>query len=174
MRLRVGRPRQASSEAEAAGAGKPWASPCTRRTRRLLHAWRNSEGCSPPAVPPRVHLERKEVPEGERGPIRLLRWKEDTHTRGPPSTCMHADTLCSEHFGARPSPLLWFLRTQISLLFGLWAKLRILIIMAQGHGDLSVRVPRGTVLRIRIMPTVASLLSKTYSVPGPAQTLERQ
>lgn len=171
----MGRPRQASSEAEAAGAGKPWASPCTQRTRRLLHAWRNSEGCSPPAVPPRVHLERKEVPEGERGLISLLRWKEDTQTRGSLSTRVHADTLLSDSTVEQgPALCCGFLWAQISLLFGLWAKLRILIIMAQGHGDLSVCVPWGTVLRIRIMPSVASLLSKTYSVPGPAQTLGRQ
>lgn len=165
----MGRPGQASSEAEAAGAGKPWASPCTWRTRRLLHAWRNSEGCSPPAVPPRVHLERKEVPEGERGPIRLLR------TRGPPGTCVHTDTLRSEStLEQGPALCCAFLWAQTSLLFGLWAKLRILIIMAQGHGDLSVCVPWGTVLRIGIMPTEASLLSKTYCVPGPAQTPGRQ
>ena len=105
----------------------------------------------------------------------FLRWKEDTQTRGSLSTRVHADTLLSDSTVEQgPALCCGFLWAQISLLFGLWAKLRILIIMAQGHGDLSVCVPWGTVLRIRIMPSVASLLSKTYSVPGPAQTLGRQ
>ena len=135
----MGRPRQASSEAEAAGAGKPWASPYSRHTRRLLHAWRNSEGCSPPAVLPGVHLERKEVPEGECGPIRLLRRKESTQTRGL-HTCTQTHSAQRMLWSkAQPSAVV-FHRPEYLSFFGLWAELRILIIMAQGHGDLSVCV----------------------------------
>ena len=53
----------------------------------------------------------------------------------------HTDTLRSENaLEQGPALCCGFSWSRISLLFGLWAELRILIIMAQGHGDLSVCV----------------------------------